>query len=90
MTEKGIPNKKNPRFKKLSKYLENFIKQNEEYLETLDTKDDYKAGEVAGCINTSRDILNYIKAGRFVDLDVVDALQNGKWINKEISNDSID
>lgn len=82
MTEKSILNKKKPRFKMLSKYLENFIKQNKEYLETLDNKDSYTAGEVAGCINTSKDILNYIKAGRFVDLDVVDAFQNGKWINK--------
>lgn len=82
MTEKIIFDKKKPRFKTLSKYLENFIKQNKKYLETLNNKDSYEAGEVAGCINTSKDILNYIKVGRFVDLDFVDAFQNGKWINK--------
>ena len=82
MTEKIILDKKKPRFKTLSKYLKKFIKQNKEYLETLNNKDSYEAGEVAGCINTSKDILNYIKVGRFVDLDVVDAFQNGTWINK--------
>lgn len=74
--------KKKPVFKTLSKYLENNIKQNKEYLDTLNDKESYIAGEVAGCINTSRDILNYIKTGMFVDLDVTEALRSGKWINK--------
>ena len=74
--------KKKPKFKSLIKYLENNIKQNKEYLDTLNDKESYIAGEVAGCINTSRDILNYIKTGMFVDLDVTEALRRGKWLNK--------
>lgn len=84
MTIKIEYNKKKPSFNKLSQYLKQFIKDNEEYVKNLSEKDGYLAGEAAGCRNTAMDILDYIKIGRFnVDTVATKALRQGKWLNKK-------
>lgn len=76
--------KKKPTFKKLTSYLEEVVKDNEEYIKGLSNPDSYEAGEAIGCRNTAKDILNYIKSGRFnLDLDVTDALLNGRYLNDD-------
>lgn len=73
-----------PTFKKLTKYLEGAIKNNEDYINSLKDKDGYLAGEAAGCRNMAKDILNYIKVGKFnIDLDFIKASKEGDWLNED-------
>lgn len=77
-------NKKKLSFKKLTNYLEEVVWKNEDYIRKLSDKDGYLAGEAVGCRNTAKDILNYIKSGRFnLDLDVTEALLNGRYLNDD-------
>lgn len=73
-----------PTFKKLTKYLEEAIKNNEDYINLLKDKNDYLAGEATGCRNMAKDILNYIEVGKFnIDLDFIKASKEGNWPNKK-------
>ena len=82
MTEKNKTYR--PTFKKLTKYLEEVIKNNEDYINLLEDKNGYLAGEAMGCRNMAKDILNYIKVGKFnIDLDFIKASKEGDWLNEE-------
>ena len=78
--------KKRLSFKKLTNYLEEIVWRNEDYVRQLSDKNSYIAGEAVGCRNTAKDILDYIKTGRFnLDLDATEALRTGKWINRKVA-----
>ena len=76
--------KKKPTFKKLTSYLEEVVWKNEDYIRNLSDKDGYLAGEATGCRNTAKEILDYIKTGKFnLDLEATDALLNGRYLNDD-------